>query len=745
MSSSSDDDESLSTPVLKSLNISNDQYYEPVINNVDTKVREHVPELPSYGSKTIRHSLPAYDLWRPFFPTYPNNDRLRNFHRPKLRHYNTGPQTVRKCNGTGWFPIKSLSRNIVKYRRNLRSRLLQAINRGCSQDHIARELFTIKKAYDLTAKHGELVLFEYSEEHPPILCQLGMCVNVKIYTCHSNKKLKTSLKPPTEERTAKANVPKLGLRETIYDEKKARCLYFTAIKPGSSVQMIECNLFRAPIFEHSWRDTDFLVVRTRNSFYIRGLEKIYTVGQVMPLAMIPCPSDFNICRFRAGLSNFYINMQLLQSDPNLRSLDFERLLKLFPDCPRASLYKRLRKKGGQLKSNAKGRVFVFPDGVQSQIQLDLNSIRTSFTPEQYCLSMTTLASRQRLRELNYTESMINPPNIAEVETEVLAAPWNTSSAVMKMLTEKSFLDLKSHLIDPTGPQKEGFSCVVWHKSPTEQRQLLEMSVNKTPSKVPSMTRSSSQQLSLKNPLIHQIRREKLERLSIYNREAQLLSEVQSKVLASKEELSSDEEGSTGPESSSEEENLLDKSFQEQLHDLDRLVISNRSITELSFEKEEEERQRMLREFHLGELNKHLNNTINKKHPENRDKSSVVQVSDLKHKILRITRTYNTPDGLIRRTEIVREPKIIALYVQQRGDLKKPDAQFNSVRTNGDHNESTDEVFLSSKSRNVAKRSDKAILGPSELCRADGMRITISKRVLDPNIMRQIRRASHQVT
>jgi len=43
---------------------------------------------------------------------------------------------------------------------------------------------------------------------------------------------------------------------------------------------LENNLYRAPIYEHKVPQTDFLVIRTRNEFYIREVDNLYVCGQV---------------------------------------------------------------------------------------------------------------------------------------------------------------------------------------------------------------------------------------------------------------------------------------------------------------------------------------------------------------------------------------------------------------------------------------------------------------------------------
>lgn len=706
----SDDEDSQSAPELETLDISNDKYYQPAAGFEQVrsaKIKDL--QIPFYGSKTIQHSLPAYDLWRPFYPTHLSDEKLQNFHRPKLRHFNLGPQSLTKRRSARpWYPVKNLSRNIFKCQKKLRTRVIDAINRGFTREEIIKTILSLHQARDLTAKNGDLVLFEYSEEFPPVLSERGMSTNVKTYHMLAGSKESPQVESSSEG-------PAVGYQEKISDLQKARHVYFNSLKPGSSCRVLENNLFRAPIFEHMWNENDFLVIRTRNNFYIRSIGAIFTVGQTMPLAAIPQPNQNSITKFRANLSNFYINKELLASDPSCPSLDFERLLKLFPDYQRSNLLKRLRAKGGDLQGSVKNRRFAFPNGLSTTMPRTLKELRASFTPEQYCLNMSMLAARQRLRDLNYTESMIYPPDSAEVETEVLAAPWNTSKAVLETIAEKSYLDLHSHLLDPTGAQREGFSCVSWTKSPTEQKQKEAQSAVINQAK----SQSNAKEVQMKNPLISQIRKEKLERLAIFNRESQLIADVQAQVLASKEELSSGEEEDIDSDQMTDGENLLDTSFDEQLRDLDRMIVGGRTDKELNYEKEEEERHRMMKEFQVNETMNISRSQPNPPPTSTCDNQQARPMASYKNKVLKITRTYDTDDGLIMRTEVVREPKIIALYDQKKG--------INGL----------------SNGRHIDRRMSMSTLEPTELCRADGIVLTISKKVLDLRAMRRVRRNSEQ--
>lgn len=758
MSSSSEDE---SSPELETLDISNDKFYQPIPGNRPKQlVNNEDFDIPRYGSSTIQHSLPAYDLWWPFFPTFLSSGKHHNFHRPKLRHYSTGPQAPTVLNKP--IPVKNLAKCLHRYQKRLRNKVIQAINDGMTRDAIIKNILLIRDARDLTAKRGELFLFEYSEEYPPVLNQPGMASNVKTIIQPSlnnglpktyKQILTTSNKQPAigdvqstlssasnqegvcdvQAQPEKLGNYRIGFDEVISKGPRAKQVYYSEPKPGGRLTVIENNLYRAPIFQHEVPSCDFIIIRTINGLYIRTVRIIFTVGQTMPLVAIPPPSERSIQKFRLDFSNCYINKLFMGSITDPQTMSLDTLHKYFPDYDKPILKRRITQRGVE---KAKGEVYF--RGTSGYGSCSLKDLRRHFTPEQYCLNMAMLVARDRLRDLNYTESMINPSNEeTELETEVLAAPWNTSRAVVSAVAGKCYLDLKKHLIDPTGLQREGFSCVSWVKSPTEEQQQKSQQKDLIKCNNPP---SNQQPLLDKNPLAYKIKQEKLERLAIYQRESQMISTIQSEVLASKEILSSDEEEEEMD--GVEEENPLDNSFDEQLHDLDRLVDHGRTTNELSFEKEEEVRQRMLQEFMQ---NDHPNNRPKepvKNFSPSKTNSSQVNVADYKNKVLRITRYYKSPEGIIEpRLEIVREPKIIALYVKQRRDSAQGSVLNRNVILNGGNN--VHNHLSQSMTNGIHKSPSKrrASLNPMELCRAEGTILRISKSVLDPRYLRNSRRRS----
>jgi transcription initiation factor TFIID subunit 1 len=127
---------------------------------------------------------------------------------------------------------------------------------------------------DLTAKDGELIFCEYSEEHPPLIMQVGMCTKVKNYY--------------KRKAVADRGPPKYKFGETAYAHTSP---FLGVMHPGQSLQALENNLFRAPIYEHPVARTDFMLIRTRNGYYLREMETLYSVGQECPLYEVPGPNS----------------------------------------------------------------------------------------------------------------------------------------------------------------------------------------------------------------------------------------------------------------------------------------------------------------------------------------------------------------------------------------------------------------------------------------------------------------------
>jgi len=200
------------------------------------------------------------ELRAPFVPTHMGPMKLRAFHRPPLKKYSHGPMAQSIPH-----PVFPLLKTIAK---KAKQREVERIASG------GGDVFFMRNPEDLSGRDGDIVLAEFCEEHPPLINQVGMCSKIKNY--YKRKAEKDS-----------------GPQDFVYGEVAfAHTSPFLGIlHPGQCIQAIENNMYRAPIYPHKMAHNDFLVIRTRNNYWIRSVNSIYTVGQECPLYEVPGPNS----------------------------------------------------------------------------------------------------------------------------------------------------------------------------------------------------------------------------------------------------------------------------------------------------------------------------------------------------------------------------------------------------------------------------------------------------------------------
>lgn len=242
-------DSSLNNVKIDFYNISNDEYY-------NVKLTQDAALKLSSGGSLLQHSIPAVELIPAYFPTVIGIMKLRRFHRPALKNYSHGA-----LSRVDFHAVHSLVKHI-KHKQKQRLKELEESGGG--------EMFFMRTPEDLSAKDGELVFFEFSEEHPPLMMQIGMASKIRNYYRRKPGKDSVSVEYKYGETAYAHTSPFLG-----------------ALQPGQSLQAYENNMFRSPIYEHSIQDSDFLIIRTRHKYYLREVETVYTVGQQLPLMEVP--------------------------------------------------------------------------------------------------------------------------------------------------------------------------------------------------------------------------------------------------------------------------------------------------------------------------------------------------------------------------------------------------------------------------------------------------------------------------
>ncbi|KAL3320834.1 Transcription initiation factor TFIID subunit 1 [Cichlidogyrus casuarinus] len=412
------------------LNLSNDEFYA-------TRGGGNIPgSLARCGP--LQHSVPAVELWPPIFPTYMSPLRLQQFHRIPLKKFNRGQMAQ-------YFvahPVVNLTRTISK---KLRER--EDAKAACG----GGEMFFMRTPQDLTGADGDILLFENSEEYPPLIMQVGMATRLINYYRPMAPK-DPSLSP---DRNATAAPPDLQFGSVVY-VGSTDSPFLGTVRPGGYLQTLENNMYRATVYEHNLPSTDFLVIRSRNGLSIRKVSGMYCVGQQVPLMEVPSPNSKRANNFMRDFLQVYVLRMFMQSVDDPKRIKMEDIREAFPNHSESSIRKRLKISADFKRTGIDASWWVLRPDYKIPTE---EEIRYLVSPEDVCAYYSMLAAELRLKEAGYGEKClelddINPEDEGKegqpkLEDEVKAAPWNTTRAYLAAQRGGCFLELHG-AADPTG-------------------------------------------------------------------------------------------------------------------------------------------------------------------------------------------------------------------------------------------------------------------------------------------------------
>uniref|UniRef100_A0A668AVS3 Transcription initiation factor TFIID subunit n=1 Tax=Myripristis murdjan TaxID=586833 RepID=A0A668AVS3_9TELE len=643
--------QNMSQPEVKDpWNLSNDEFYYPKQQGLRG----------TFGGNIIQHSIPAVELRQPFFPTHMGPMKLRQFHRPSLKKYSFGALAQ-----PGPHPSQPLLKHIKK-KAKMREQERQASGGG--------DMFFMRTAQDLTGKDGDLILAEYSEEYPPLIMQVGMATKIKNYY-----KRKPGKDP---------GAPDCKYGETVYCHTSP---FLGSLHPGQLLQAFENNLFRAPIYLHKMPETDFLVLRTRQGYFIREIVDIFVVGQECPLFEVPGPNSKRANTHIRDFLQVFIYRLFWKSKDRPRRIRMEDIKKAFPSHSESSIRKRLKLCADFKRTGMDSNWWVLKPDFRLPTE---EEIRAMVSPEQCCAYYSMLVAEQRLKDAGYGEKSFFAPEEEneedfqmKIDDEVRTAPWNTTRAFIAAMKGKCLLEVTG-VADPTGCG-EGFSYVKVPNKPTQQKDDREPQPAK---KTVTGTDADLRRLSLKNAkqLLRKfgVPEEEIKKLSRwevidvvrtmsteqarsgegpmskfargsrfsvaehqerYKEECQRIFDLQNKVLESTEVLSTDTDSSSAE----------DSDFEEMGKNIENMLQNKKTSSQLSREREEQERKELQRMLMASSMS-------TSSHKDD-DASSVTSLnSSATGRRLKIYRTFRDEDGKeYVRCETVRKAAVIDAYTRIR--------------------------------------------------------------------------------
>ncbi|KAI9580485.1 transcription initiation factor TFIID subunit 1 isoform X1 [Glossina fuscipes] len=638
-------------------NISNDSYY----------MRKTEPALRlKVGASFMPHSTPVVELRSPFIPTHMGPIKLRSFHRPPLKKYSHGTLAQPVAHS-----VLPLLKNINK---KAKQRDMERIASG------GGDVFFMRNPEDLSGKDGDIILAEFCEEHPPLMNQVGMCSIIKNY--YKRKAGKDTNGPQGFKygEVALAHTsPFLGI-----------------LHQGQCIQALENCMYRAPLYPHNVNITDFLIIRTRNNYWIREFNALFTVGQECPLYEVPGPNSKRANNFTRDFLQVFIYRLFWKSRDEPRRIRMDDIKHAFPAHSESSIRKRLKQCADFKRTGMDSNWWVIKPDFRLPSE---EEIRAMVSPEQCCAYFSMIAAEQRLKDAGYGEKFLFAPQDDDdeeaqlkLDDEVKVAPWNTTRAYMQAMRGKCLLQLTGPA-DPTGCG-EGFSYVRVPNKPTQTKEEQESQPKRTVTGTDADLRRLPLQRAKELLRTYKVPEEEIKKLSRwevidvvrtlstekakageqgmdkfsrgnrfsiaehqerYKEECQRIFDLQNRVLASSEVLSTDEDESSASEESDLEE--LGKN-------LENMLSNKKTSTQLSMEREEQERREMFKKFVENEDGN--KNKGDKSKDGAGNSSQQVVANPNQGRILKITRTFKDQEGKeFTRVETVRRQPVIDAYIKIR--------------------------------------------------------------------------------
>lgn len=395
-----------SSSLKERFNISNDEAYDALKENHQSKVRQ------VFGSVSVEHSMPAQKLQWPYYRVKLQDHELRSFHRPSL-------QLSRFINQPIFFSKPGMRKK--KDLRNLPT----------------AEAFKETKDLSLSDHYSTATLFEYSEEHPTVLSNFGMGNRVINY--YRRKDAEDKERPQPED--------KIGDTEVLLPEDKSPFANFGMVDPGETVRTLHNSMFRAPVFKHEPKNTDFLIIRSSTGvggfdWHIRNIDNIFAVGQQFPSMDVPGPHSRKVTNAAKNRMKM-IAYRKIRHSPH-HHLKIGDITSHITDS-------------SDMQNRQKLKEFIVYDKTEKvwgmkpgDVIPDESQIRQMVKPEEICMIDAMQVGAKHLEDAGFAVEEDDEMGDEEGDSlEQNLAPWKTTKAFLEASADKAMLRLHG-AGDPSG-------------------------------------------------------------------------------------------------------------------------------------------------------------------------------------------------------------------------------------------------------------------------------------------------------
>ncbi|KAK2742278.1 hypothetical protein FQN55_007947 [Onygenales sp. PD_40] len=397
--------------LIKRYNISNDEAYDMLKENHQNKVRS------TLGSVALEHSFPAVRLQWPYYKTKLARQEARSFHRPVLSFFPGLPVSFKK-------PLH--------------------IKRKHQRGKDVKTLYDSTKSLSL-ADNSNVLLLEYSEEHPTMMSNFGM--GSRLINYYRRKNMEDPSRPKAE----------IGETAVLLPQDKSPFSIFGHIDPGETTTAIATAMFRAPVFQQEAKPTDFLVIRNStgvdgSSYYLRNIENLFVAGQEFPSVDVPGPHSRKVTTAAKNRLKM-ICYRLIRRNKHHR-VSVPDITEHFPESTEVQNRQKVKE---FLQFNKDYKEWEVKSGEPIP---DEDVLRGYVKPEDICLLEAMQVGQQHLHDAGYGRDEDEADDDEGKEGDSLEqqlAPWKTSRNFLLATQGKAMLQLHGEG-DPTG-RGEGFSFI----------------------------------------------------------------------------------------------------------------------------------------------------------------------------------------------------------------------------------------------------------------------------------------------
>ncbi|KAK3309929.1 TAF1-like protein [Chaetomium strumarium] len=390
-------------------NFSSDTAYDALKENSQSKVRATLAAIP------VEHSMTAQRLSWPYYKVKLSASDPHSYHRPQFQPRREAFQPVR-------FKAPTLKR-----KRQVKGKRVSEVFQTSS---------------DLTMNdNSTAILFEYCEEIPIVLSNFGMGQKIINYYRRSKG---TDSRPEKRE---------LGEPYILMPEDRSPFSMVGQVHPGETVPTLHNQMFRAPIFKHSPRSTDFILGRSStgkngSTWYLRNIDHLFVVGQTLPSMEVPGPHSrrvTNIAKNRLKM----VSYRLLHRSDNVTLTAITRHV---ADSNESQNRQKLKE---FLVFRKEQRNWVLPEGEELMPE---SEIRSLVRPEDVCLLDAMQVGAHELENGGYevNDAIFKDDDLMEAGDELppdaLAnkmAPWRLTKAFIDASHGKAMIAVHGPG-DPTG-------------------------------------------------------------------------------------------------------------------------------------------------------------------------------------------------------------------------------------------------------------------------------------------------------